>query len=246
MTGNPNLFSNFDKHTSPSHVTIADGSTSSVHGSGTIELNPSISLSSVLCLPNFSFSLLSVSKITRALNCCASFFPEFCVFQDLSTKKIIGRGREIDGLYIFERQPPHSLACLNSSSPLEVHCRLGHPSLQNLKKLCPEFSSLSSLQCESCQFSKHQRIHLSPRVCNKRASFPFELVHSDVWGPCPVTSKLGFKYFVTFVDDYSRTTWLYFMKNRSEVFTHFCSFHAEIKTQFKISIQTLRSDNIKE
>ncbi|KAJ9553858.1 hypothetical protein OSB04_017903 [Centaurea solstitialis] len=75
---------------------------------------------------------------------------------------------------------------------------------------------------------------------------PFELVHYDVWGPCPVTSKLGFKYFVTFVDDYSLTTWLYFMKNRSEVFTHFCSLNAEIKTQFKVSIQTLRSDNAKE
>ncbi|KAJ9558576.1 hypothetical protein OSB04_013190 [Centaurea solstitialis] len=139
------------------------------------------------------------------------------------------------GLYIFEHQPSRSLACSNSSSPLE-----------NLKKLCPEFSSLPSLQCESCQFSKHQRIHLSPRVSNKQASSPFELVHSDVWGPCPITSKLGFKYFVTFVDDYSRTTWLYFMKNRSEVFTHFCSLHAEIKTQFKVSIQTLRSDNAKE
>ncbi|KAJ9565708.1 hypothetical protein OSB04_001674 [Centaurea solstitialis] len=157
MTGNPTLFSTFDKHMSPSHVTIADGSASSILGSGTVELTPS-----------------------------------------------------------------------------------------NLKKLCPEFSSLSSLQCESCQFSKHQRIHLSPRVCNKRASSPFELVHSDVWGPCPVTSKLGFKYFVTFVDDYSRTTWLYFMKNRSEVFTHFCSLNAEIKTQFKVSIQTIRSDNAKK
>lgn len=246
MTGNPTIFSNFNKHRSPSHVTIANGSTTPVLGSGTIDLTPSVSLSSVLSLPNFSFNLLSVSKITRALNCCVSFFPDFCVFQDLSTKRIIGRGRETDGLYIFEPQVPSSLTCSSSSSPLDVHCRLGHPSLQNLKKLCPEFSYLPSLQCESCQFAKHQRIHLSPRVSNKRASSPFELVHSDVWGPCPVTSKLGFKYFVTFVDDYSRTTWIYFMKNRSEVFTHFCSLYAEIKTQFQVSIQTLRSDNAKE
>ena len=67
-----------------------------------------------------------------------------------------------------------------------------------------------------------------------------------MWGPCPVTSKSGFKYFVTFVDDYSRVTWLYLMKNRSEVFTHFCSFVAEIKTQFHVTVQTLRSDNAKE
>ena len=77
------------------------------------------------------------------------------------------------------------------------------PSL--LKKLFPQFSSLSSLNCELCQYVKLHRMHLSPRV-NKRASAPFELIHSDVWGPCPVMSPTGFKYFVTFVDDFSHVT----------------------------------------
>ena len=48
-------------------------------------------------------------------------------------------------------------------------------------------------------------MHLSPRV-NKRASAPFELVHSDVWGPCPVMSPNRFQYFVTFIDDFSHVT----------------------------------------
>ncbi|KAK9063841.1 hypothetical protein SSX86_017713 [Deinandra increscens subsp. villosa] len=244
MTGNSQLLSNFCNQAPSSHVTIADGSTPKVMGSGSATITPSIHLSSVLNLPNFPFNLLSVSKLTRGLNCSALFYPNFCVLQDLSTKKIIGRGKESDGLYILEAQTPYSLAC-PSSSPFETHCRLGHPSLQSLKKLCPEFSSLSSLQCESCQFAKHQRVHLSPRI-NKRATSPFELIHSDVWGPCPVVSKSGFKYFVLFVDDYSRVTWLYLMKSRSEVFTHFCSFYSEIKTQFNVSVKTLRSDNAKE
>ena len=72
---------------------------------------------------------------------------------------------------------------------------------------------------------------------------PFVLVHSDVWGPSRVVSILGFQYFVTFIDNYSRYTWLYLMKNRSELFTIFESFCAEIKTQFHTSIQVLRSDN---
>ena len=93
--------------------------------------------------------------------------------------------------------------------------------------LCPRFSSQLSLDCESCQFAKHHRLSYSLRV-NKRASAPFELVHSDVWGSCPVVSSIGFRYFVTFVDDYSRTTWLYLMKNRSELFSHFRAFYAEI------------------
>ena len=88
-------------------------------------------------------------------------------------------------------------------------------------------------------------MHLSPRV-NKRAFAPFELVHSDVWGPCPVMYPNGFKYFITFVDDFSRITWLYLMKSRFELFSHFSAFCAEIQTQFHVSIQTLRSDNTKE
>ncbi|KAJ9535088.1 hypothetical protein OSB04_un001836 [Centaurea solstitialis] len=184
MTGNSNLLSDFIKPASSAQVTTADGSISQAVGSGTIKLSPSVSLSSVLSLPNFYFNLLSVSKITRHLKCSVEFFPDHCVFQDLQTKKIIGRGRESDGLYIFEQRRPYSLASFSfNSSPFEVHCRLGHPSLQSLKKLCPEFSQV---------------------------------------------------------------TWLYLMKNRSEVFNHLCSFHSEIKTQFQTSIKTLRSDNAKE
>ena len=122
---------------------------------------------------------------------------------------------------------------------------MGHPSLPLLKKLCPQFSSLSSLDCEFCQFAKHHRLSSSPRV-NKRASALFELIHSDVWGPCLVVSPTGFRYFVTFVDDYSRITWLYLIKNRSELFSNFGVFYAEIHTQFHVFVQSVRSDNAKE
>ena len=122
---------------------------------------------------------------------------------------------------------------------------MGNLSLPLLKKLCPQFSSLLSLDCESCQFAKHHRLSYSLRV-SKRASAPSKLVHSDVWGPCPVVSPTRFRYFVTFVDDYSRTTWLYLMKNRSELFSHLCAFCAEIHTQFHVYVQNLRSDNAKE
>ena len=88
-------------------------------------------------------------------------------------------------------------------------------------------------------------MHLIFRV-NKRASAPFELVHFDVWGSCQVMSPTRFKYFVTFVDDFSCVTWLYLMKSHSEFFSHFSVFCVEIQIQFHVSVQTLRSDNIKE
>ena len=80
MTGNSSLFSTFQSQPSPSTVTLTDGSHSCVLGSGTIVPTPSIPLTSVLSLPNFSFNLMSVSKLTRTLKCYISFFPDFCLF----------------------------------------------------------------------------------------------------------------------------------------------------------------------
>ena len=132
---------------------------------------PSIPLTSVLSLPNFSFNLMYVSKLTRALNCYISLFPDFCLFQDLMTKQIIGRGRESGGLYILDPTVLRPIACSGVTIPFETHCRLGHLSLPLLKKLYPQFLSLLSLDCESCQFAKHHRLSYSLRV-NKRASAP--------------------------------------------------------------------------
>ncbi|RVW36659.1 Retrovirus-related Pol polyprotein from transposon RE1 [Vitis vinifera] len=109
---------------------------------------------------------------------------------DLMTKRTFGKGHVSDGLYILDEWVPRPVACVSTASPVEAHCRLGHPSLPVLKKLCPQFDTLPSLDCESCHFVKHHRSSLGPRL-NKRAESLFELVHSDVWGPCPVTSQTG-------------------------------------------------------
>ena len=53
------------------------------------------------------------------------------------TKQIIGRGRESRGLYILDHVVPRLVACSGVTTPFEMHCRLGHPSLPLLKKLCP-------------------------------------------------------------------------------------------------------------
>ena len=202
MTGNSSLLFTFQSQPSPSNVTLADGSHSCVLGSGIIVPTPSIPLTSVLSLPNFSFNLMSISKLTRALKCYILFFPDFCLLQDLMTKQIIGRGRESRGLYILDPTVSRPIACSGVTTPFKTHCQLSHLSLPLLKKLCPWFSSFLSLDCESCQFAKHHRLSYSPRV-NKRASAPFELVHSDMWGLCLVLSPTGFRYFVTFVDNFS-------------------------------------------
>ena len=126
MTGNSSLFTTFQPHSSTSTVTLADGSTSCVLGLGTIHLTPSITLSYVLSLPQLSFNLIFVSKLTRILNCSISFSPDYCLIQDFLTKRIIGREREFGGLYILETEVPKSVACFGVVTPFELHCRLGH------------------------------------------------------------------------------------------------------------------------
>ena len=53
------------------------------------------------------------------------------------TKQLIGRGRESGGLYILDHAVPRLVACSRVTTPFEMHCQLGHPSLPLLKKPCP-------------------------------------------------------------------------------------------------------------
>ena len=100
-------------------------------------------------------------------------------------------------------------------------------------------------ECESCQLGKHTRVSF-PKRLDPRTKSHFELVYTDVWGPSRSTSTLGFCYFVTFINDYSRCTLLFLMKTRAELFSIFQKFHAKICTQFNTSIHILRSDNAKK
>ena len=72
---------------------------------------------------------------------------------------------------------------------------------------------------------------------------PFSLIHSDVWGPSRIIAFKGYRWFVSFIDDFSRTTWIYLMKEKSEVHSIFKNFHKMICTQFGAIVKTVRSDN---
>ena len=74
----------------------------------------------------------------------------------------------------------------------------------------------------------------------------FELIHSDVWGPSPVANIGGSRYFVVFIDDYSRYSWIFPMKFRSEILPIYNNFAKMVETQFSKRIKTFRSDNTLE
>ena len=78
------------------------------------------------------------------------------------------------------------------------------------------------------------------------ASVTFDLIHSDVWELSPVPTMGGSRYFIIFVDDFSCYTWIYLMKNRSDVLTIYRDFAKMIQTQYSKAIKVFRSNNVQE
>ena len=85
-----------------------------------------------------------------------------------------------------------------------------------------------------------------------KASFPssdtrsagiLDLVHTNVCGPMTRRSLSGCEYYLTFIDEYSRKTWIYFLKAKSEVFTRFQEFRALVEDQSRKRMKVLWSDN---
>ena len=128
------------------------------------------------------------------------------------------------------------------------HRHLGHPNSDVLRTLFnygllgnKACSSIDlSFDCTSCKLGKSKVLPFPYHA--SRASRCFELIHSDVWGIAPVVFHAHYKYFVTFIDDFSRFTWVYFLRAKGKVFSVFQRFLALLETQFSASIKVLRSD----
>ena len=123
------------------------------------------------------------------------------------------------------------------------HCRMGHISFDKMRKIFPNIMcgvDQNKLNCDACEYAKHTTTsYVSKGI---RSIAPLMLIHYDVW-TCPMTSISGMKYFVTFIDCYSHMTWVYLLRHKDEVLKCFQNYYAYVKTQFKVQVQVLRSDN---
>ena len=75
---------------------------------------------------------------------------------------------------------------------------------------------------------------------------PFDLIHYDIWGPAPIPTEGGSKYFVIFVYDFSRYTWIYLLHYRFELVSIYQILHKMIETQFNRTVKVFRSNNAQE
>ena len=111
-----------------------------------------------------------------------------------------------------------STPIISASASIELF-----PHIQTLvsKGLLGSVSS-SPFDCMPCQLSKQPALPFNNS--ESIASATFDLIHSDVWGLSPIPTVEGSRYFVIFVDDFFCYTWIYLMKNRSEVLTIYLDF----------------------
>ena len=70
-----------------------------------------------------------------------------------------------------------------------------------------------------------------------------ELVHTDLWGPSPVATLGGSRYYITFIDDSSRKVFVYFLENKSDVFEIFKKWKIMVETETNLKVKCLRSNN---
>ena len=104
--------------------------------------------------------------------------------------------------------------------------------------------STKNFDCVSCQLGKQPA--LSFNSSESISTNIFDLIHSDVWGSSTVSSIGGSRYFVVFIDDYSCYSWIFHMKNRSELLQVYSNFAKIVETQFSKRIKIFRSDNALE
>ncbi|GJY37099.1 putative RNA-directed DNA polymerase [Tanacetum coccineum] len=149
----------------------------------------------VLVIPKYCVTLIFVHKLAKDNKIFVAFDESRCYFlnQDLNLKNVLGIGNQCGGLYYLDCEDPV------------------------LGVLKPELKIDNTKQTEyyeTCQRAKQTREPFS--LSDHTSSSLGDLVHLDLWGPYKVTSSEGFKYFLTVVDDYTRTVWLYLIKTKDE------------------------------
>ena len=140
----------------------------------------------------------------------------------------------------------HVMADHNSGDNVDLlwHNRLGHVPFVKMKSIIGLpviFSSKQPYCCNICQMSRQQRLPFSHSTSQTKSIF--ELLHIDLWGPYHVSTYDNYKYFITLVDDYSRSTWTHLLSTKSNALQVLKNFIAMVENQFSTTVKGIRRDN---
>jgi transposase InsO family protein len=154
-----------------------------------------------------------------------------------------------NALYKVEHEYAGS-ATIEQVDILTLHKRLGHISADAIRALVLNnavtglqlLNPNSSFTCDSCEYAKATRKPIKKERTNAPAKTFGEEIHSDLWGPSPISTIGGRKYYISFTDDYSRYTSLDLLKYKDEALSAYKGFAAWVQNQLGVRIKRLRSD----
>ena len=160
------------------------------------------------------------------------------------------KGNKRNGLYYLDGETEfHGVAATVKKSNAESktwHARLGHIGEQGLIELSKQgmlknYTHNNLPFCEICVQGKQHRIKFTSS--SYRAKGVLEYVHADLWGPSKVNTSGGSRFFLSIVDDFSRKTWVYLLKYKSETLAAFKNWKILVETQTNTKLKVLRTDN---
>ncbi|KAJ9558298.1 hypothetical protein OSB04_012912 [Centaurea solstitialis] len=158
----------------------------------------------------------------------------------------------VDGLYTVNLKDNNSEIYHISKRSKDIedqtylwHCRLGHINKKRVELLLKggflgNFDYKPFDNCESCLSGKMTKQPFNSE--NERATDLLEIIHTDVCGPFSHVARGGYRYFITFTDDFSRYGYVYLMRHKSETFEKFKEYQNEVQNLLDKRIKFLRSD----
>ena len=258
MCNDRSLFDKYTKLQKRQRVFLGNGHHLNAVGRGTVYVdlssgdNQKCKLSNVLYVPDLSYNLLSVpqamAKVDRTV-----FTSTKCEFLG-ADGTVVATGRRDGGLFYLNCGGKHVTAHVTQESdtlPEELwHKRYGHLGTKNMKKLVSG-NMVIGLDCKPtgeygvCKSCVEGKLHCRkfPKDGGSRSEAVLGLVHSDVCGKISTKSLSGREYFVTFIDDKTRYTWVYALKTKAQVFDCFLEWKAMAENQTGKQLKCLRSDN---
>ena len=208
-----------------------------------------MTIKDILHVPKLHANLLSVSKLVSS-GMKVQFNVDGCTMRAPNGDVLAVAPRQ-DNLYqvtftkVYEADSAHAAQSSTTNGAMELwHRRLGHLNVRSVGLLQSMVSGMDLGKgespmsfCEGCVQGKQHRAPF-PKDAGTRASKPLEIVHSDVCGPMRTTSFGGARYFLTFIDDFSRKVWLYTLKTKGECLEKFKEFKAlaEKQSEHKIKV----------
>lgn len=214
-----------------------------------------IDLKNVYYVEGIKQNLLSFSRITEKAKIIARY-DKAKIYNE--KKELVAVANKIDNLYYLKSylvKNRNDGKCVNSvklTNKEKWHRALGHINFNYLNKLAnkklvnglPENLENINMKCATCIESKMTNVPFENNRTKTKEIL--ELIHTDLNGPHKTTGYGGEKYFLTFIDDYSKCTRIFCIKNKSETLNCFKEFINLVENKFNKRIKKLRCDNGRE